>query len=312
MKNYLPVILIILVVSFVMYSLTSNKNTASTASGIYCSSDGTLTNTKSIQSHRSYCVQQLSEISAVQASSSTAYSFKIIDDQGNTLKDFQMEHEKLLHLIVVRKDLNEFQHVHPTLDATTGIFTLSDLTFPSSGAYRIFADFTPISAQMDASGQPMNVVSSEDMAVAGAYSPQPLGTTETTKTFDGYMVTLTTDPKAPLSGTVMLMFAISKNGKPVADLQDYLGALGHSVILKEKTLDYIHTHAIETPSSKQNGTITFHVEFPSAGNYKVFMQFQDQGKVTTTNFVVPITQGAGTIQSTTSMYMMPDGSMIIN
>jgi hypothetical protein len=248
-------------------------------------------------------------MSAIPANSPIAYSFKIIDDQGNTLKDFQMEHEKLLHLIVVRKDLNEFQHVHPTLDATTGVFTLSDLVFPSSGAYRIFADFTPASAQMDTNGQPMNVVSSEDIAVSGAYAPQPIGTTETTKIFEGYTVTLATDPKAPLSGTDMLMFTISKNGKPVTDLQDYLGALGHSVILKESTLDYIHTHAVETPTSNQNGTIMFHVEFPSAGNYKVFMQFQDQGKVITTDFVVPVKQGSP-VQSSPSMHTMSDGTMM--
>ena len=304
MKKYITVVLIVLGIGFVAYSLTSKKNTASIdSSGSYCSSDGTLTNTQSIQSHRSYCIQTLSDMSRVQASSSIAYSFKIIDDQGSTLKDFQMEHEKLLHLIVVRKDLHEFQHVHPTLDTTTGVFTLSGLTFPSSGAYRIFADFTPASAQIDGKGQPMNVVSSVDLAVAGSYSPQPIGTTETTKTFDGYTVTLTTDPKAPLSGTDMLMFAISKNGKPVIDLQDYLGALGHSVILKENTLEYIHTHAVETPTSKQNGTITFHVEFPSAGNYKVFMQFQDQGSVVTTNFVIAVKERqAG--EPTSSMHMM--------
>ena len=307
MKKYILLALAVLVLGLIAYNFTPKKNATVIDSGVYCAADGTLTNAQSIQSHRSYCLKLISDMSAVQASSSIAYSFKIIDDQGNTLKDFQMEHEKLLHLIVVRKDLNEFQHVHPTLDAKTGVFTLSNLTFPSSGAYRIFADFTPVSAQMDASGQPMNVVSSDDVAVSGSYSPQSIGTTETTKTFDGYSVTLTSDPKAAQSGTDMLMFAISKNGKPVTDLQDYLGALGHSVILKENTLDYIHTHAIETPTSKQTGTISFHVEFPSAGNYKVFMQFKDQGNVVTTNFVVTVKEGKAT-QSTSNMHMMRGGT----
>ena len=260
---------------------------------VYCSSDGTLINTQPIQSHRSYCLKSNTDSLSLEPNTPVSYSFSIIDDQGNVLKDFQAEHEKLLHLIVVRKDLNQFQHVHPELDQTTGQFTLSNLTFPTSGDYRIFADFTPVGAQMGPDDMPLNVVLSEDVKVAGSYTPQPLGSTDRTKVVDGYTITLSSNPKAVAAGMDMLSFAISKDGKPVTDLQDYLGALGHSVILKENTLDYIHTHALETPTATQNGTITFHVEFPSAGNYKAFVQFQDQGKVVTADFVIPVAQGTG-------------------
>ena len=59
-------------------------------------------------------------------------------------------HEKIMHFIVIRKDLANFQHVHPDFNSSTGEFTLSNLTLPSDGEYRLFADFTPTASQMNA------------------------------------------------------------------------------------------------------------------------------------------------------------------
>ena len=85
----------------------------------------------------------------------------------------------------------------------------------------------------------------------------------------------------------------------MTDLEPYLGALGHSVILREGTLDFIHAHPVEEVTAKQNGTVSFIVDFPEVGKYKVFTQFQRGGKVITTNFVVSVLKGSG--QGTDSM-----------
>lgn len=221
------------------------------------------------------------------------YSFTINDNQNRIIKDFKVEREKLLHLIVVRKDLTEFQHVHPTFDSNSGKFTISDLTFPSAGEYRLFADFAPQCGPIDAEGSPLPLNKSEDIRVKGVYNPITLGADSMTNTIDGYVINLNTKPHPLTKGANMFTFAVSQNGKPVTNLEDYLGALGHAVILKEGTLDYIHTHALEGASSSQNGTINFHVEFPSAGKYKVFMQFQRNGTVETSQFVVSINNVTG-------------------
>lgn len=127
----------------------------------------------------------------------------------------------------------------------------------------------------------------------GNYSPQRLLVDDTTKLFDGYAVTLTTDPKTLSAGTMaMLSFAISKDGTSVADPQPYLAALGHSVIIREGSLDYIHAHAIETPTIEQNGTINFHTEFPRSGLYKVFTQFKHQDRVITADFSISVAEAA--------------------
>jgi hypothetical protein len=227
------------------------------------------------------------------ANTPNEYSFSIVDDQGNTLKNFEITHTKPMHVIVVRKDLKYFQHVHPEFDQATGQFTLNDLTFPDNGQYRIFADFAPSGGQKDPMGTLLPVTMSEDVAIGSRYNPEAIGTEERVKTFDGYQVTLSTDQVLASGKEVMLTFDLKQNGKSVTDLQEYLGALGHSVILKEDTLDFIHAHPVEDVNKPQTGKVNFMVSFPEAGKYKVFTQFQRTGKVFVTDFVVSVAQGTG-------------------
>jgi hypothetical protein len=264
------------------YALTTHKSKSTEGEGMI------------IQSHRTYSLKSDSLGKTHSVNTPSEYSFSIVDENGHVLKDYQLTHTKVLHLIVVRKDLAYFQHVHPDFDPATGIFTIKDLTFPADGQYRIFADFAATGGQMDSMGMPLTTVDSEDVAVgnSASYAPQPIGTEETTKTFGDLKVTLGTHG-TPKSGTEnMLMFSLSSNGKPVTDLEPYLGALGHVVVLREGNLDYIHAHPIEDVTTLQTGVVSFMVDFPEAGKYKVFTQFQRGGKVITTNFVVTVEQGA--------------------
>ena len=272
-------------ISIVNHSVLTTK--------MYCSSRGVLVSTSTEQSRPSYCIESNSAVSTVTPLVPFTYSFSIVDNNGNVLKDFTIEREKLLHLIVVRKDLQEFQHVHPVFAPATGMFTLSGLTLPTAGEYRIFADFTPKNAPLDAEGAPVPTNTFEDAVAEGAYAPQQLGHDSASDTVDDYSVLLATIPQQLTKGANMFTFTVTRNGTPVTNLEDYLGALGHAVILKEGTLDYIHTHALANTSSSQNGTIKFHVEFPSAGKYKVFMQFQHQGKILTSSFVVSVADVTG-------------------
>lgn len=297
MKNKIILAVVgIIVVTGIVLVATKNSNDPQVAkdTGIYCSSDGTLTSTKSIQSHRSYCVKSDSSGKTYSVNSPNEYSFSIVDDQGDTLKNFEITHTKLMHVIVARKDLAYFQHVHPEFNQATGVFSFKDLTFPADGVYRIFADFAPGGGQKDSSGMPLPVTLSEDVPVGiGAnYTPQMLGSEERTKTFGDYQVTFSTD-KTLMSGVQsMITFNLKQNGKPVTDLQEYLGALGHSVILREGNLDFIHAHPMEDVTTDQDGKVDFMVDFPEAGKYKIFTQFQRNGKVFTTDFVVSVIQGA--------------------
>ncbi len=286
----------IVIVAGVAFVATKGGNNLQVANngGVYCSSDGTLTDTMPIQSHRSYCVKSDSSGKTYSVNAPNEYSFSIVDDQGNTLKNFEITHTKLMHVIVARKDLAYFQHVHPEFDQTTGMFTFKDLAFPADGLYRIFADFAPGGGQKDSSGMPLPVTLSEDVPVGiGAnYTPQMIGSEERTKIFGGYQIVLSTDQTLISGKNMALTFNLKQNGKPITDLEEYLGALGHSVILREGNLDFIHAHPMEDTNRSQTGEVGFMVDFPEAGRYKIFTQFQRAGKVLTTDFVVSVTQGA--------------------
>lgn len=272
---------------------TDNNSPVVKNKSVYCSPDGTLTDTMPIQSHRSYCITSDSQGKTFSVNSPNEYSFSLVDDRGNTLKDFEITHTKKMHVIVARKDLAYFQHIHPDFNQSTGQFSFSNLTFPADGIYRIFADFAPAGGQKDAMGAPLPVTLSEDVPVGIGknYTPQTLGSEEKVKIFNDYQVSLAYGQL--VSGKeVMLTFNLNQNGKPITDLQEYLGALGHSVILREGNLDFIHAHPVEDAKKPQTGRVSFMVDFPEAGNYKVFTQFQRDGKVFTTDFVVSVTKNS--------------------
>jgi hypothetical protein len=242
----------------------------------------------SVQSHRSYCIASELGEETVMPGEPVAFTFSIVDDHGTTLKDFTMTHDMLLHLVVVRKDLANFQHLHPEFDPSSGTFMLRDLAFPSAGEYRIYADFVPGSARADG-GIPSGVTVARNVSVDGDYAPEPLSEGSMTSIVNGYEVTLTTDPANLSSGRMgMLSFAVTKDGVPVTDLEPYLAALGHSVIIREGTLDYVHAHPVQDPAAAQNGTIDFHTGMPFAGMYKIFTQFKHQGRVMLVDFVLPV------------------------
>lgn len=248
-----------------------------------------------------YALKSDSNGKTYSANTPTWYSFSISDEDGRVIKDFAVTHTKPMHVIEVRKDLAYFEHMHPDFSSSTGMFSFKDLTFPANGDYRLFADFA-----IPDDGQ---VTLHEDVKVGTTYDPVSVGATEDggkVKDFDEYQVSLTTQGPLLSGVTSMLTFRILRNGKTITDLEPYLGALGHSVILREDSLDFIHTHPIEgdynetkdvqnsTNSSgdwTQNGTVNFMVNFPKPGKYKAFTQFQRGGKVFTTDFVISVAQG---------------------
>ncbi len=262
------------------------------------------TSAPTAQSHRSFTLKSDASSKSFQPKQPTTYTFSIIDDQGTTVKDFATVHEKIMHLIVVRKDLAEFQHVHPVFNKATGLFTLANLTFPTDGPYRIFPDFTPASGQMGPDGTPLGVTLHEDVNVGNLANdkPQPLADTRMSKTFQGYQVQLMPNPTPVTANTsTTLTFAVNQAGKPVTNLEKYLGALGHTVVLREGDLEFLHTHALDENVGNQTGKVDFAVTFPTAAKYAVFSQFQHQGKVLTTHFVVTAeSRAAGTNQQTPS------------
>jgi hypothetical protein len=274
-----------------MWSRKGDTSSA-TSDGWYCSPDGTLSKTRSIQSHRSFCISSEASTSPFVPGTPSAYSFTVIDDEGRVVKDFEPVHTKLMHVIVARKDLGQFQHLHPEFDAVTGEFALADLVLPTAGEYRIYADFMPRTSQLGRGGTPLGVTIHEDV-VAGdraGYVPQPLGDDTRADSVDGFQVSLHAPQPLTSGRSQELSFEMTKGGEAVTDLQEYLGALGHVVVLREGSLDFIHAHPLEGAAA-QSGRVGFAITFPGEGRYKIFPQFQHQGRVLTSSFVATIAPG---------------------
>jgi hypothetical protein len=79
-----------------------------------------------------------------------------------------------------------------------------------------------------------------------------------------------------------LTFRITRRGRPVTDLEPYLGAYGHLVALHAPDLAYSHVHP--DGEDRRAGAITFDVELDEPGAYRLFLQFQTRGRVHTVAF----------------------------
>src|SRR5688500_9947002 len=120
-----------------------------------------------------------------QLAAEQAYRFRVLDENG-TVTDFEIEHTKPMHMIVVRRDFVGFQHLHPTMtpDGTWEV----PLRLDDAGTYRVFADFV-----IDGDKHTLGT----DLFVGGDAQPQPLpGHEHLADAGDGYTVEVEGEPIA--------------------------------------------------------------------------------------------------------------------
>jgi hypothetical protein len=210
--------------------------------------------------------------------------FQIAGEDGRPVRDFQVQHEKRLHLILVRRDLIGFQHLHPRM-APDGTWT-TPVTIDEPGEYRLFADF-----KQEGRGYAL----ARDLTVTGAAEQVPLPAPSPTAVAGaGYLVVL--DVQRLRAGEqTPLTFWITRADEVVA-AENYLGAKGHLVALRARDLAYLHTHPAAGGAHAGHAghggahleAVTFHTEFPSAGRYRLFLQFKHEGRVHTAPFTIAV------------------------
>jgi hypothetical protein len=188
------------------------------------------------------------------AGRSHPYIFRILDPNGSVLRDFDVEHERRLHLIVVGRGHDApFLHLHPR-QRGDGAWTVP-LELPTAGSYRVFADFT--------TGGERRTLAIDLTATAG---PPAAAFWDSS-----YVVKLRRQGDR-------FVFDVRGDRGPV-QTQPYLGAGGHLVVLREGDLAYIHAHAEEDE-------LAFDVPFPSEGHYRLYLQFKVGGIVETVRLEV--------------------------
>ena len=208
--------------------------------------------------------------STAQQGKTFGLAFTITDGRGATVKDFDVEHTKRMHFIVVRRDMTDFQHLHPT-ESRDGTWRVP-VTLHEPGSYRVFADFA-------VDGEPHTLA--DDLSTNGPVTWQPLPKPSRIATTDGFNVQLT-EGATEAGKESTLNFVVTRNGHRL-QTQDYLGAKGHLVALRQGDLAFLHVHPAPD-------TLDFDAAFPSAGQYRLFLQFKISGRVHTAEFTQEVSR----------------------
>jgi len=212
-----------------------------------------------------------SEPEAPQAGEQVVVTLKLTDAHGAPVSDFEIVHEKKLHLIIIRQGLDRFTHTHPE-PGPEGTM-VSSFVFPEAGTYYFYADFTPrggsgvtLMSELRVEGAPVS---------APPLSPYVPGVVQTDELLADVGISTAQGPHR-------VSFALlDLNEAPVTDLEPYLGAMGHFVVVSADGRQYVHSHPT---TGGETNEVVFDVHFPGPGIYKGWGEFQRGGVV----MVVPV------------------------
>ncbi|HEY2762876.1 MAG TPA: hypothetical protein VGJ13_02510 [Pseudonocardiaceae bacterium] len=201
------------------------------------------------------------------------FSFTIFTLKRALVTTFAVDHGQRMHIIVVRRDLTDYQELDATM-ASDGTWT-APLRLAEPGSYRAFAIFRP-----EGVAEPITL--GVDLEAPGLVNPRAIPQPSTLARADEYTVMLEGDVIA--GGVARLYANVLRNDDPIVNLEPYQGAPGHLVMLREGDLALLQVRPV--PDSGAKGTISFEASIPTAGYYRVFLDFKHEGEVHTAQFTV--------------------------
>lgn len=210
------------------------------------------------------------------------------------IKEFNIMHDMPFHLFVVSQDFESFQHIHPEEQAD-GSFTI-ETTLPQPGYYKIFCDFFPKGGTPQVTHHHLITADFRGDLLTARQRLNP--DKVLSKVVEGVRFDLHFDPAQPFAGKpaeLKYQLTDAQTGQPVRDLQPYLGAWGHTLILSEDATEYLHSHPTEMIAEDADRStlaggdkVTFETFFPRPDIYRVWSQFQRRGRLITVSFTVAV------------------------
>lgn len=209
------------------------------------------------------------------ANKTVTIRFKLLNDNKMlTLNDLKEVHTQKIHLLVIDPTLSDYHHVHPTLDNKAQDFVFT-FTPKHNSSYRIWADITPLAtnkqefliADIGTPSKDKIVIEKNEKlnADSGAYH---------------FVLKLDGEPKA--GQEVIATIAVTKDGKPFAELEPIMGAFAHVVGFGEDYNSILHIHpmgpAPESSTDRGGPELMFHIAFKNPGFVKFFAQVRINGK----------------------------------
>ncbi len=222
------------------------------------------------------------QLSSVQARAGTAVDLSLCTSSSH----LERVHEKLIHLIVVSKDLKDFAHLHPEQQSTAQSWKVTH-TFPRAGLYRLYAEYTAAGEKPRVARFTVEVAPGGSLQTLAEEAPQG-----------------TSMKHAQLRAGEDVPFEFESN----QPLEPYLGAWGHFVVIGEDGSEFLHAHPaeempIQDPWQHSHATgpgpqrVNATIGFPRAGRYRLWAQFQIAGVVTTTAWNLEVALPVATVPS---------------
>jgi Cu+-exporting ATPase len=213
------------------------------------------------------------------------------EETGEVVDDLVRTHQVWMHMILTRDDLGTFAHIHPEPTDETGVYTV-EATFPTPGRYLVHTEFRQ-------QGQMTDVLAASETTIDGpAVAAAPAPTEDVReRTVGGIRVALEGEAHVGETSDFHLSFTDAATGRPLDDLQPYLGAAGHVVVMRQDGSTFNHAHAeteddqgrpvFALPGQEFGPELDLHVKFDTAGTYRLWGQFRlADGTVITAPFTV--------------------------
>lgn len=260
------------------------------------------------------------ENGSVQAGQPARLQMAIRDPHGNPVREFELEHEKPMHMIVVSADLETFAHLHPDL-TTGGEFSLSlnqpttdpdnrdaERAITKAGPHLVFAEFKPrgqklqgLALDLQASGQAAPVQLRPDLTGSGQVTRYFSADGQPGAVGAPYRVSFELDDMRG-HGMMHLTFhlekAVGDGYQPVQEAENWLGMPGHAIMIgagggdaSSRSFNHLHSGHHGHPMQPLLGgagpdfPFMLHGQMPPDGTYKVWGQFKHEGRVVTFPFV---------------------------
>jgi len=257
---------------------------------------------------RDYALDFRTTPTLVRPGQNTRWSFSIRHPgTGEPVQSLERVHERPYHLFVISQDMEHFQHIHPEQQADMS--WAIDVTLPTPGYYTVLSDFLPTGGASQLLSRPLVTAGyAGDLAGNSAHL---IPDTNPVKVVDDVTARVSLDPPtfvAGLYGHLIFHLTDTKTGQPVIDLQTYLGAFGHTLMMSEDMLDYVHSHSLDILAAADDDgvpqfiippgadleklrggpDVTFDGLMPKPGRYRAWTQFRRNNVIHTftTTFMV--------------------------
>ena len=210
----------------------------------------------------------------LRAGDTATLTLRVLNPQTKaSVKQFEIVHEKLVHLFVISENLEFFAHIHPTAQPD-GTFQ-QQVRLPYGGMYRLLADFYP-------SGSVPQLAAGTVFAT-GPNPPAHLAPALAPCKSENLTAALRLEPEQPIAGLeTKLFFTLN----PSTGIQPYLGTWAHMLAASADLIDLLHIHPFLADG--KSPVMQFNVIFPRTGLYRIWTQFQRENTVNTTVFTVPV------------------------